>query len=148
MKPIIFIKFILFGKIDIKYVIRVSEFNPPPNFTLRSKKFIKPKTKNDKTLGSSCDVMNFYYGFGDTLGHSCFLPSFLLIDAQTVEVRRGSGILSSPYLLDFQNPVPFGVKGCWFAGGRYWNLILVYYNVPSSEIQADIFESWKYLTSL
>ena len=34
LNPFIFIKFILYGKIDMKYEISVSELTPPPNFSL------------------------------------------------------------------------------------------------------------------
>ena len=52
---IILIKFILYGKIDMKYEIGVSELIPPPNFSLiplKIEKLVKswtftPKTKND-----------------------------------------------------------------------------------------------------
>ena len=55
LNPFSFIKFILYGKIDTKYEIGVSELTPPPNFSsipLKVKKLVKswsltPKTKND-----------------------------------------------------------------------------------------------------
>ena len=56
LNPYIFIKFILYGKIDMKYGISVPELTPPPNFSLippkTELKLVKswtltPKTKND-----------------------------------------------------------------------------------------------------
>ena len=47
--PIVFIKFVLFDKINIKYEIRVSELTPPPDFSVIS-------TKNEKLVKSSSKV--------------------------------------------------------------------------------------------
>ena len=55
LNPFIFIKFILYGKIDTKYEISASELTPPTNFSLiplKMEKLVKsstlaPKTNND-----------------------------------------------------------------------------------------------------
>ena len=55
LNPFIFIKFILYGKIDMKYEISMSELTPLPNFSLiplKIEKLVKSwtlatKIKND-----------------------------------------------------------------------------------------------------
>ena len=61
INPFIFIKFILYGKIDMKYEISVPELIPPPNFSL-----INP-SKNRKVgqkldFGPQKQRMTYYSG--------------------------------------------------------------------------------------
>ena len=52
LNPFIFIKFILYGKIDMKYEISVSEWTPSPNFSLIPLKIEKVGQKLDFDPGN------------------------------------------------------------------------------------------------
>ena len=73
INPFIFIKFILYGKIDMQSEIKVSELTLPPNFSSIPQKnrevgqkldFETLKTKNDVILANQWLRHQFYYGVG------------------------------------------------------------------------------------
>ena len=73
----------------MNYEISISEMTPLSTL------------KNDFITRDQWWCNQLYCSIGDNLWHTCMLPNFVLIDFQTMEIRKRGGFHFPPYCVDF-----------------------------------------------